>query len=303
MNIDLELYRIFYTVAKYKNISKATEELYISQPAITQRINNLEKQLNIKLFYRRPDGMQLTIEGKELYSYVKDSIEVMNNVEKKFNGYLQKNRNNNIKIKITNQIDNLILCNTIIEFSKRYPRVGIDLDIGTEKEAINEILNEQVDIIIIRDIRKNKNKNLQIIATKNLTPCLYTSKNYLEKHNGKIDLFNKSEQYNFILPKPDNIERKEFDKFCRKYHLNLQYTYETQNINIRKYFVLNGLGIALGFKEYIQEELKKNIFIEIPLRDVLPKGNLNWVVLNNKSKKNEVLRLIEMIKKDQRTCN
>ena len=92
LNIDLELYRIFYTVAKYKNISKATEELYISQPAITQRINNLERQLNIKLFYRKPDGMQLTLEGRELYNYVKNSIEVMNNVENKFNRYLQKNR-------------------------------------------------------------------------------------------------------------------------------------------------------------------------------------------------------------------
>lgn len=153
MNIDLELYRIFYTVAKYKNISKATEELYISQPAITQRINNLEKQLNIKLFYRRPDGMQLTLEGKELYNYIKDSIEIMNNVENKFNRYLQKNRNNNIKIKTTNQIDNLILCNTIVEFSKKYPKIGIDLDIGTEKEAVNEILNGQVDIITIKKIK------------------------------------------------------------------------------------------------------------------------------------------------------
>ena len=299
MNIDLELYRIFYTVAKYKNISKATEELYISQPAITQRINNLEKQLNIKLFYRRPDGMQLTIEGKELYSYVKDSIEVMNNVENKFNGYLQKNRNNNIKIKTTNQIDNLILCNTIVEFSKKYPKIGIDLDIGTEKEAINEILNGQVDIITIRDIRKNKNKNLQIVATKNLTPCLYTSKKYLEKNNGKIDLFNKSEQYNFILPKQDSVERKEFEKFCKKHHLNIQYKYETESINIRKYFVLNGLGIAVGFKEYIQEELKKNIFIEIPLEDSLPECNINWITLNNERKKDEILKLIEIIKEEK----
>ena len=299
MNIDLELYRIFYTVAKYKNISKATEELYISQPAITQRINNLEKQLNIKLFYRRPDGMQLTLEGKELYNYIKDSIETMNNVENKFNGYLQKNRNNNIKIKTTNQIDNLILCNTIVEFSKKYPKIGIDLDIGTEKEAINEILNGQVDIITIRDIRKNKNKNLQIVATKNLTPCLYTSKKYLEKNNGKIDLFNKSEQYNFILPKQDSVERKEFEKFCKKHHLNIQYKYETESINIRKYFVLNGLGIAVGFKEYIQEELKKNIFIEIPLEDSLPECNINWITLNNERKKDEILKLIEIIKEEK----
>lgn len=296
MNIDLELYRIFYTVAKYKNISKATEELFISQPAITQRINNLEKQLNIKLFYRRPDGMQLTMEGKELYNYVKDSIETMNNVENKFNGYLQKNRNNNIKIKTTNQIDNLILCNTIVEFSKKYPKIGIELDIGTEKDAINEILNGQVDIITIRDIKKIKNKNLQIIATKNLTPCVYTSKKYIEKHNGKIDLFNKSEQYNFILPKQDTLERKEFDKLCRKHHLNIQYKYETQSINIRKYFVLNGLGIAVGFKEYIQEELKKKIFVEIPLEEKLSQCSINWVILNNERKKNEILKLMEIVK-------
>lgn len=296
MNIDLELYRIFYTVAKYKNISKATEELFISQPAITQRINNLEKQLNIKLFYRRPDGMQLTMEGKELYNYVKDSIETMNNVENKFNGYLQKNRNNNIKIKTTNQIDNLILCNTIVEFSKKYPKIGIELDIGTEKDAINEILNGQVDIITIRDIKKIKNKNLQIIATKNLTPCVYTSKKYIEKHNGKIDLLNKSEQYNFILPKQDTLERKEFDKLCRKHHLNIQYKYETQSINIRKYFVLNGLGIAVGFKEYIQEELKKEIFVEIPLKEKLSQCSINWVILNNEGKKQEILKLMEIVK-------
>lgn len=298
LNIDLELYRIFYTVAKYKNISKATEELYISQPAITQRINNLEKQLNIKLFYRRPDGMQLTLEGKELYNYVKDSIEAMNNVENKFNRYLQKNRSNNIKIKTTNQIDNLILCNTIVKFSKKYPKIGIDLDIGTEKEAVNEILNGQVDIITIRDIVKTKNKNLQIVATKKLTPCLYTSRNYLEKHDKKIDLLNSAEQYNFILPKQDTLERREFDKFCREHHLNIQYKYETQSINIRKYFVLSGLGIAVGFKEYIQEELKKNIFVEIPLEGGLTECNINWVTLNNERKKNEILKLIEIVKEE-----
>mgnify|MGYP005777022877 CR=1 FL=1 len=298
LNIDLELYRIFYTVAKYKNISKATEELYISQPAITQRINNLEKQLNIKLFYRRPDGMQLTLEGKELYNYVKDSIEAMNNVENKFNRYLQKNRSNNIKIKTTNQIDNLILCNTIVKFSKKYPKIGIDLDIGTEKEAVNEILNGQVDIITIRDIVKTKNKNLQIVATKKLTPCLYTSRNYLEKHDKKMDLLNSAEQYNFILPKQDTLERREFDKFCREHHLNIQYKYETQSINIRKYFVLSGLGIAVGFKEYIQEELKKNIFVEIPLEGGLTECNINWVTLNNERKKNEILKLIEIVKEE-----
>ena len=45
MNIDLDLYRIFYVVAKHKNMTKASEELFISQPAISQSIKKLENML------------------------------------------------------------------------------------------------------------------------------------------------------------------------------------------------------------------------------------------------------------------
>lgn len=296
MNVDLELYRIFYTVAKYENISKATQELYISQPAITQRINNLEKQLNIKLFYRNPTGMKLTNEGKQLFNYVKDSIETMNNVENKLDDYLQKNKNNKIKIKSTNLADNLLLCNTIIIFSKKYPKIGVNLDIGTEEEAIKEILEGQVDMITIKDKYKIRNKELEIIATKELTPCLYTSKMYLEKQKEPIDIYKNSKEYNFILPKKDSLERIEFNKLCKKKNLNIQSKYETDSINIRNYFVLNGLGIAVGFKEYIEEELKKNIFIEIPLKESLPECNINWVMMKDKEKQEEIAKFIEIVK-------
>ena len=48
MNVDLELYRVFYTVAKHKHMTKASEELHISQPAVTNHIKNLENDLNVK---------------------------------------------------------------------------------------------------------------------------------------------------------------------------------------------------------------------------------------------------------------
>ena len=52
MNIDLNLYRIFYVVAKKGNITKAAEELFISQPAVTQAIHSLESQIGAPLFIR-----------------------------------------------------------------------------------------------------------------------------------------------------------------------------------------------------------------------------------------------------------
>ena len=53
MNVDLELYRVFYVVAKNKHMTKASEELHISQPAISQSIKKLENQLGGTLFLKR----------------------------------------------------------------------------------------------------------------------------------------------------------------------------------------------------------------------------------------------------------
>ena len=72
-NIDLELYRVFYEVVKYKNISKAAEAMYISQSAITQSIQKLENMLGGKVFYRNKRGVELTEEGENIYNYIKET--------------------------------------------------------------------------------------------------------------------------------------------------------------------------------------------------------------------------------------
>jgi DNA-binding transcriptional LysR family regulator len=84
MNIDFELYRIFYVVAKNGNITKAADELNISQPAISKSIRNLEEQLGGQLFVRTKRGVVLTEEGKEFYKYISKAIEYISSAENKF---------------------------------------------------------------------------------------------------------------------------------------------------------------------------------------------------------------------------
>ena len=73
MNIDLELYRIFYVVATYGNITKASLALNISQPAISKAIKNLEFSLGGTLFTRTKRGVVLTREGEEFFKYINNS--------------------------------------------------------------------------------------------------------------------------------------------------------------------------------------------------------------------------------------
>ena len=81
MNVDLELYRVFYVVAKHKHMTRASEELHISQPAISQSIKKLEEQLGGTLFLRSNKGMELTEEGKMFFeppsSVIRQSIAIV----------------------------------------------------------------------------------------------------------------------------------------------------------------------------------------------------------------------------------
>ena len=74
MNINFELYKVFYEVANAKSISKGAEKLMISQPAVSQSIQTLENELGGKLFVRTPKGVVLTNEGEILFDYIKEGM-------------------------------------------------------------------------------------------------------------------------------------------------------------------------------------------------------------------------------------
>ena len=72
-NFDLNLYKVFYMVAKNNSFSKAAEELLVTQPSVSYSIKQLEERLEIKLFQRNHKGIKITSEGKEVIKYVEKS--------------------------------------------------------------------------------------------------------------------------------------------------------------------------------------------------------------------------------------
>jgi DNA-binding transcriptional LysR family regulator len=84
MTVNLEYYRIFYYTAKHKSITLAANELFISQPAVSQAIKQLENSIGGKLFFRTPKGVKLTSEGEILYRYISKGYEQIILGENKF---------------------------------------------------------------------------------------------------------------------------------------------------------------------------------------------------------------------------
>ena len=182
MNTDLELYRVFCEVVKYKNISKTAESMYISQSAITQSIQKLESMLGGKVFYRNKNGVELTEEGKNLYEYIKDSIETMNNAENIFSKYITLEKGK-IRIGGGNSLLSSLIFEPFLKFTKKYPNVDISISSGITDVLMQKLANGELDIVVLNlPFKDKKYSNIEIIPLKKSTFCFFASKNYIKKH-------------------------------------------------------------------------------------------------------------------------
>ena len=245
MNANLELYRIFCEVVKYKNISKAAENVYISQSAVTQSIQKLERILGGKLFFRNKNGVELTEEGKNLYEYVKNSIEIMNNAENIFSKYITLEKGK-VRIGGNNSLITSLIVNPLLEFIKKYPDIEVYITTGSTSELIQKLANGELDLVTLSlPYLGKKYADIEIMPLKESNYSFFASKNYTKKH--PIKNIKEISKHNLILPKPASARNKILIEYCKENDIELVAKYEISSSAIAKQMVLSDIGI--GFAE------------------------------------------------------
>ena len=253
MNADLELYRVFCEVVKYKSISKTAENMYISQSAITQSIQKLENILGGKVFYRNKTGVELTEEGKNLYDYIKDSIETMSNAENIFSKYVNLEKGK-IRIGGNNSLISSLIIDPLLDFSKEYPNIEMDITAGKTDNLIQKLSNGELDLVTLNLPFKNKNyANVEVIPIKNVNYVFYIKLNPVKDI---YDLVN----HKLILPKESSSRRKILLNYCEKKNLEFNASFSVSNSTITKKLVLNNVGIGFASEENLKD-IKKDIVI------------------------------------------
>lgn len=266
MNIDLELYRVFCEVVKYKNISKTAENMYISQSAITQSIQKLETMLGGKVFYRNKNGVELTEEGKNLYEYIKDSIETMSNAENIFSKYINLEKGK-IRIGGGNSLLLSLIFEPFLTFIKKYPDIDVSISSGITDNLMQKLANGELDIVVLNLPYKNKKySNVEIIPLKKSSYCFFASKQYIKEH--PIKELKELENYTLILPKAPSSKKKILDNFCNKENIELIANYEVSSSSIMKRLVLNDIGIGFtNIENLIDIKDKITIIDKIEMKD------------------------------------
>lgn len=295
MNIDFELYRIFYVVANNKNITKASQELLISQPAVTKSIKKLEDLLGGQLFTRTKKGVTLTSEGEEIYAYIKQAIEFINNAENRFSN-LKNIETGTIRIGISMTLAKNFLLPYLDIFHKKYPNIEIDINNHLTADLISKLRKGTLDLVILH-LPYEQSKDINILPIKEINNCFVCNRQFINLTE-KVQNIEVLNDYPLILQKKGSNTRNFLDELLKEKKIKLTPKITTASYNLMIELVKIGFGIGFATKEYITKELNNKELFEIKINKKIPTRHIGIATLKNTIPNFATKKLIELIEKN-----
>lgn len=272
MNIDLELYKVFYVVAKNKHMTRASEELHISQPAISQSIKKLEDQLGGTLFLRSNKGMELTEEGKMFYEYVKGALELIGNAENEFTSFKDLSKGE-IKVGCSTTLTKLILMDALENFHKDYPNININIVNGLTSNLINDLKLGKLDFVIFNESNVKEN-NLYLEKIKELKQGFVYNPDY---YTDNVKTFSDLNKLPLILQNGESNSRKLLDYIALQKHVKLIPRMEVVSQELISEFANIGLGVGFVIIDLANRNFKN--LKELEINKTIPNINV-YLALN-----------------------
>lgn len=295
MNVNLDLYRIFYIVAKCGSISAAVDVLFISQPAITFQIKKLEEQLGISLFTRTKHGVILTDEGKVLFDYVESGIESITNGENALSN-LKNLDSGVIRIGASTTVCRHIVMPYLEKFHELYPKIDIQIVNNLTSNLLKDLRDGNLDILFL-NMPMNENNDLKIIRLTDVQDIFVGNKKYYDLTKGKLNLENLN-SFPLIFQKSPSNTRTYLNNYLKNNNVDLKPQLEVVSYNLIMDLVKAGFGIGYATKEFIKNELENNSLYEIEVVPRVPKRFIGIATLDKKTPNYSVKKLIEMMTKN-----
>lgn len=288
MNISLDLYKAFYFVAKNKSITKAAQELMISQPAVSKSIKTLENELNSKLFERTNNGVKLTEIGNLIYKKIENAMFLIESAENDIKSVLNMEIGT-LRIGASKVIIDEFLMPYIIKFKNKYPKIDIKI-LTDNTNLLEEYELGLVDIIFTNMPAEipNKCKFVKLITLNNCFAANEIYKEYKNKKLKPIDLKNLP----LLLLNKGTVNRTRIEEYCSNKNIQINPKMEFGSNSLIKEFTLNGFGIGMLDEEHIKKELESGKLFKLDINIPLTEKYLGMCYNENNSR----LALKEFIK-------
>ncbi len=177
--------KVFYTVAKKLSFTKASEELFISQPAISKHIKELETQLSIRLFERNGNKISLTKAGELLLEKATKILHLYDEITYEINE-LRGKISGKLKLGASSTISQWVIPEILSKFKTAYPSIEITLLNGNSKQIEDALLNNDIDLGIVEGNKSRKELRYNLFIKDILIPVVGSNSKYANKNEISI---------------------------------------------------------------------------------------------------------------------
>lgn len=267
-NLNLNLYRVFYVVAKTKSFSESSKVLHISQPAISKHVQNLEYELNTILFNRNNRGIELTPEAKTLLRYVEKAYNFLMLGEKQLQETKELTQGK-VSIGITSSLGVYYLKDKIELFMKEHPNIIIKMASNNNKALLNLLTQHTLDLLIIAG--EEAPKDLKCIKLTNDEYCFAYNPSSL---NIDVKTLEDLTNYPLLLPVKTSNARKKIEEVFYKKTINANPIMELETTEMMLSYTMDGCGIGYLPRKVALNQPNLQI---IELGDGLPSEDINII--------------------------
>jgi len=260
---SLSCYRIFYTVAKTKNISNAAKELYISQPAISKSIQKLEESMGCELFRRSSRGVVLTEEGDLLFSHVKVAFETLELGEDRLKNSLELGVGH-LRIGVSTTLCKYMLLPYLKDFIKEFPHINISISCQSTHETMQLLDDNKIDVGFVG--KPDNLKGMIFYSVAEIEDVFVATSDYLK--NLKARGVKKSQilqNSTLMLLDKNNITRQYINGYLQENQIIVQDSIDVSSMDLLIDFAKISVGVAGVIRKFVEKELNEGLLLEVPI--------------------------------------
>ena len=285
---NLSLYRIFYTVARAGNISRAADELFISQPAVSKAIQKLEQTVGAPLFVRSSRGVRLTEDGELLFSHVRSALQTLESAENQLRLRHELGMSQ-LRIGVSSTLCKYVLLPSLKDFVKLHPHLRVTIACQSTNHTLQMLEEGELDLGLTG--KPEQLGSLSFTPVMQIQDTFVAAKDYLDnlsfltgqscfRPSAAEDTLTLLKNGVLMLLDRDNLTRQYLDRYLKENALFPENILETTSMDLLIDFARIGLGIAGVIREFIAQELKDGTLLELPLPFPIPSREIGFVYRN-----------------------
>jgi len=278
LHLTLRQLKVFESVARHLNYTRAAEELFLTQPAVSMQIRQLEESLGLALFEQLGKRIHLTEAGQEVLVYARGISQQLDELEDVLN-HLKGVGGGKLRISVATTA-NYFIPTLLGTFARRYPGVTVSLDVTNRETLLQQLTENIVDLVIMGQPPAELDAEAEAFMENPLV--IVAPPEHPLAQEKKIPLKRLQDEV-FLVREPGSGTRVAMERFFAEREIHLKTGMEVGSNEAIKQSVQAGLGLGLLSRATIEQELelKRLVVLDVAEFPIMR----HWYVVHRKGKR------------------